>query len=198
MRTLPSFPGGKGSPGAPRCLTCSPGAPLYPLGKEARKRGEHSYLCKQRHGSSPCLYSFYINPNRKPFAREDRSSSRVGLWLLPGTVPAPRGPSTLQFTAQGWTQTTKNGSSESGARAKCPSEPEPAITTGHYAHGAISEQRQDTPAPTCARPRASGRMPSRSLCTPVCSGEAASCNLSPCCPRGPRGLHFHLSPRPCP
>lgn len=55
-----------------------------------------------------------------------RMAARAGwvsgsCWAL-GTIPTPRGPSTLQFTAPGWIQTTKNRSSSRGARAKCPSE----------------------------------------------------------------------------
>ena len=198
---------GKREPGEPHgACPCPPGPPLRPLGKEARKQGECSYLCKQRHGSSPCLYRFYINPNRKRFAREDGSSSRVGLQLLPGTVPAPRGPSTLQFTAQGWIQTTKNGSSKRGARANCPSETclrgcnynRPLHPRSYF--GAVT----DTPVPTCASSQghtlpahpASGKMLSRRLCTPVRSGEAASCNLSPRLSSGtPRAALLPL-PRP--
>jgi len=45
-----------------------------------------------------------------------RQLERGGSPAPASTVPAPHSPGTLRFTARGCTQTTKNGSSESGAR----------------------------------------------------------------------------------
>lgn len=86
-QTFSSFPREKGRLGNPKTPALM--TPWCPHGKEERKWGECAYLCKQQHSSSPCLYIFYINPNRKPFAREDGSLGRVGLWLLPGTGHRP-------------------------------------------------------------------------------------------------------------
>lgn len=51
---LPKVKGSPGSPTAP-----APAPPGLLCTRSARKRGECSYLCKQQHGSSLCLYSFY-------------------------------------------------------------------------------------------------------------------------------------------
>lgn len=89
-QTSSSFPREKGRLGNPKTPALM--APWCPHGKEARKWGERSYLCKHQHASFPCLSSFYINPNRKPFALEDGSLSRVGLWLLLGAGHHPHCP----------------------------------------------------------------------------------------------------------
>lgn len=89
-QTFSSFPrekGRLGNPKTPALMTA-----WCPHGKEEGKWGERSYLYKQQQGSSPCLSSFYRNPNRKPFALEDGSSGRVGLWLPPGTGHHPHSP----------------------------------------------------------------------------------------------------------
>lgn len=141
------LPKAKGSPMAP---APAPWAPLRPLDR-MRKRGERSYLCKQQHW----LFSLLIQLlNTSP--QETRTAAQArGCPVLPGTVPAP--PALCNLLLRGGFKQLKMeaGREEPGRTAPRRPASAPAITTGHYTHGAISEQRQDTPAPTCAPSRGS-------------------------------------------
>lgn len=159
-----------------------------------RKRGERSYLRKQQHW----LFSLFIQLlNTSP--QETRPVARAGGVSGPAGH-RPRSPSTLQFTAHGWIQTTKNGSSERGARANCPAETCLRARNYHRPLHPRSYFGAATGHP-CAHPRT---LPG--LTHPACWGRCSHAPFArPCvlekpsgatclshCPQGPRGLHFGL------
>lgn len=188
--------------------SCTTDAPLLPGAEgevevaSVRKREECSYLCKQRHGSSPCLYSFYIYSSTGNRLL-GRTVAHTGWVSSSGRALSPW-PRHSAIYCSGWTQTTKNGSSKRGARANCPAETclqdcnynWPLHPRSYF--GAV----MDTPVPPAHPPMA------HAPCLPASWGRGSLALLAgprlqeklkqpvPPCPRGPRGLHFHLSHTP--
>lgn len=180
----PVLPKAKGSP---RHLTLHPPGSSAP----ARQGDEEAGRVLLPVQTAARLFSLFTQLlNTSPQETVCPGGQRLGQGgcpVLPGTVPAPRGPNTLQFTAQGWIQTNKNGSSERGARAHRPAETCLSACNYHRPLHPRSYFGAATGHP-CAHPRtlsgadapcALGKMLSRILRTPVCAGEAIWCNLCP-------------------
>lgn len=201
---LSLLPRGKGSPGSPTVpVPVPPGAPLRPLGKGGEEAGRALLPVP----TTAWLFSLCVLLLYKSRQETDGSGGRQ---LGQGGSPAPaghrpHGPGTLQFAAQGWAPTTKNGSSERGARANYPAETclprrqlQPAITPTELfrsGDGHPSAHLGTLPgAQAPCTPTRGARCSHATFARPRVRG--ATC--LPSCPRGPREPRFRLSPLPRP